>query len=392
MISLYVPSDAAIRPRPRVWLRLGLMLLVMAALAGGLIGFHLFKAGALKQVTAHINAAQPTVSTMTATIQPWQTTMTAVGSMRASNGADLALEVGGVVDDIAFVSGQNVTAGTVLLRLRLNDDEAKLQQLQATADVDSTTYRRDVRELRSQGVAQSTVDTDAGDYKVACAAVVAQQAVIDEKTLTAPFAGQLGLRQVDLGQYMAAGTTVVTLQALDPMFVDFYVPQQMRGQIAVGQKVAVTLDAFPGKSFGGAVSAFNSKVDSSSRMLEVRAAIANPGGALLPGMFATVTMSSGSVQSLVTIPQTAVAYNSYGSLVYVIRESADANGQQQNIARQQFVTTGATRGDQVSILDGLTAQDSVVTSGQLKLHNNMAVKINNTVQPTDDANPVPQDH
>jgi len=392
MISLYVPSETAIRHRPRVWLRLGLMLLVMALLAGGLIGFHLFKAGALTQMIANINAAQPTVSTMAATIEPWQMTMTAVGSLRASNGADLALEVGGVVDDIAFESGQDVAAGGVLLRLRLNDDEAKLQQLQATADVDATTYRRDVRELRSQGVAQSTVDTDAGDYKVAGAAVVAQQAVIDEKTLSAPFAGQLGLRQVDLGQYMAAGTTVVTLQALDPMFVDFYVPQKARGQIAVGLKVAVTLDAFPGKSFGGAVSAFNSKVDSSSRMLEVRATIANPDGALLPGMFATVTMSSGPVQSLVTIPQTTVAYDSYGSLVYVIHSSADANGQQQNIARQQFVTTGATRGDQVSILRGLTSRDSIVTSGQLKLHNNMAVKIDNSVQPTDDANPVPQDH
>jgi len=368
------------------------MLLVMALLAGGLIGFHLFKAGALRQVIVNINAAQPTVSTMAATIQPWQMTTTAVGTLRASNGADLALEVGGVVDDIAFESGQDVGAGGVLLRLRLNDDEAKLQQLQATADVDATTYRRDLRELRSQGVAQSTVDTDAGDYKVAAAAVVAQQAVIDEKTLTAPFAGQLGLRQVDLGQYMAAGTTVVTLQALDPMFVDFYVPQQVRGQIAVGQTVAVTLDAFPDKSFGGAVSAFNSKVDSSSRMLEVRATIANPGGALLPGMFATVTMNSGPVQSLVTVPQTAVAYNSYGSLVYVIQSSADTNGQQQNIARQQFVTTGTTRGDQVSILKGLTSRDSVVTSGQLKLHNNMAVKIDNSVQPTDDANPVPQDH
>ena len=368
------------------------MLAVVALLAAGLIGFHRFKAGILKQVTAGIQSAQPTVATAVAAMQPWQATLAAVGSLRASSGADLALEIGGVIDDVRFESGRDVAAGSVLVRLRLNDDGAKLQQLQATAELDAVTYRRDQLQLQARGVAQSTVDTDAGNLKVARAQVAAQQAVIDEKTLRAPFAGRLGIRQIDLGQYVAAGTAIVTLQALDPMFVDFYLPQQAAGQIAVGQSVAVTVDAYPGRTFAGEVSSLNSKVDSTSRMLQVRAAVANPDKALLPGMFATATAANGPAQSLVTIPQTAVAYNPYGSLVYVVHDGKDAKGQPQKLVKQQFVTTGAARGDQVSVLKGVAAGDVVVTAGQLKLHNDATVKIDNTVVVTDDAAPVPQDH
>jgi membrane fusion protein (multidrug efflux system) len=378
--------------KPRTWLRLTLMLVVVALLAGGVIAFHRFKAGILKQVTATIQSAQPTVATATATMQPWQSTLSAVGSLRASNGADLALEIGGVIDDIRFESGRDVAAGAMLLRLRPNDDDAKLQQMQATAESDAITYRRDLLQLQAHGVAQATVDTDASNLKVARAQVLAQQALINEKTIRAPFDGRLGVRQIDLGQYVAAGTTIVTLQALDPMFIDFYLPQQALAQIAVGQSVAVTLDAYPGRSFAGQVSSLNSKVDAISRMLQVRATIANPDKALLPGMFATATAANGPAQALVTIPQTAVAYNPYGSLVYLVHDGKDPKGQPQKLVRQQFVTTGATRGDQVSILKGVNAGDVVVTAGQLKLHNDAAVRIDNTVNVTDDAAPVPQDH
>jgi membrane fusion protein (multidrug efflux system) len=378
--------------KPRTWLRLTLMLVVVALLAGGVIAFHRFKAGILKQVTATIQSAQPTVATATATMQPWQATLSAVGSLRASNGADLALEIGGVIDDIRFESGRDVAAGAMLLRLRPNDDDAKLQQMQATAESDAITYRRDLLQLQAHGVAQATVDTDASNLKVARAQVLAQQALINEKTIRAPFDGRLGVRQIDLGQYVAAGTTIVTLQALDPMFIDFYLPQQALAQIAVGQSVAVTLDAYPGRSFAGQVSSLNSKVDAISRMLQVRATIANPDKALLPGMFATATAANGPAQALVTIPQTAVAYNPYGSLVYLVHDGKDPKGQPQKLVRQQFVTTGATRGDQVSILKGVNAGDVVVTAGQLKLHNDAAVRIDNTVNVTDDAAPVPQDH
>jgi membrane fusion protein (multidrug efflux system) len=395
MTTSVVANTAAREPvttaRPRTWLRLTLVLLVVGLLAAGMIGFHRFKSGILRQVTAGIQAQQPTVATAPVTLQPWQATLTAVGSLRAANGADLAPEIGGVIDEVHFESGQTVTAGTPLVHLRLNDDDAKLQQLQATVDLDAITLKRDQRQLAAQGVAQSVVDTDTGNLRVARAQVLAQQAVIDEKTIRAPFAGRLGVRQIDIGQYVAPGTTLVTLQALDPMFIDFYLPQPALGSVAVGQKVAVTIDAYPGRDFAGAVSSLNAKVDSASRMLEVRATVANPDGALLPGMFATASIESGPPQSLVTIPQAAVAYNPYGSLVYVIQNVPTANGERQAIARQHFVTTGAARGDQVSILKGVGPGDIVVVAGQLKLHNDAAVRIDNSVTAPDDAAPVPKD-
>lgn len=385
------PSSEHQRP-PRTSLRLFLMLLVVALLAAALIGFHLFKGSILKKVTATIQLQQATVSTAPAGMQPWQPTLTAVGSLRASNGADLSLETSGVIDEINFDSGRDVAAGTVLMRLRPNDDVAKLEQLQASAELSAITYKRDLQQLAAQGVAQSTVDTDAGNLKVARAQVAAQQALMREKTVRAPFAGRLGVRQVDVGQYLAAGTTVVTLQALDPMFLDFYLPQQALGQIGLGQAVSVSVDAYPGKIFVGKVTSMNSKVDTSSRMLQIRASFANPDGALLPGMFASASVTSGPAQSLVTIPQTAVAYNPYGSLVYVVHNGKNAQGQPQASVHQQFVTAGETRGDQVSILKGLQAGDVVVTAGQLKLHNDALVQIDNSVKLTNDAAPVPQDH
>ena len=377
---------------PRTWLRMAVMLLVMGLLAAGMISFQRFKAGMINQIVTTIKSALPTVATTSASMQDWQATQTAVGSARAFNGADLAAEVGGVVDEIHFESGQTVAAGDVLLRLRPDDDNAKLQQLQANADLAAVTLLRDQRQFQAHGVAQATVDTDEANLKVVRAQVTAQQAVMAERTIRAPFAGRLGVRQVDLGQYIAAGTTIVTLQQLDPMLVDFYLPQQALGQIAVGQKVEVTADAYPNKIFSGQVSSLNAKIDATSRMLQVRATMPNGDGALLPGMYLSVSVASGAAQSLVTIPQAAVAYNPYGALVYVVHDEKDAEGQVQHVVRQQFVTVGEARGDQVSILKGVAPHDIVVTAGQLKLHNNAAVKIDNSVQPTDNPAPVPQDH
>ncbi|WP_227742947.1 efflux RND transporter periplasmic adaptor subunit [Burkholderia gladioli] len=397
MISLSTrvdtPNSPAERQRPpRTMLRLFLMLLVVGLLTAALIGFHLFKSNILKKVTGTIQSQQAIVSTTSAVMQQWQPTINAVGSLRASKGADLSLETSGVIDQINFDSGRDVEAGAVLLRLRPNDDPAKLDQLKASADLSEINYRRDLQQLAARGVAQSTVDTDSSNLKSARAQVVAQQALMGEKVMRAPFRGRLGVRQVDVGQYLPAGTTVVTLQALDPMFLDFYLPQQTLGQIRVGQAVLVTVDAYPGKTFTGKVTSMNSKIDASSRMLQVRASLANPDGALLPGMFATAGVTSGEPQSLVTIPQTAVAYNPYGSLVYVVQSGKDAQGKSQASVRQQFVTTGETRGDQVSILKGLKAGDVIVTAGQLKLHNDSLVQIDNSVKLTNDVAPVPQDH
>jgi membrane fusion protein (multidrug efflux system) len=385
------PPPVGTRPprKPRVWLRVTLVAIFLGVIAAGLIGFHQFKSHILKQVVASITSQLPTVATVKATTQDWQPELSATGTLRASDGADLSAEVAGIVGELYMHSGEDVQAGAVLMRLRPNDDDAKLEGLQATADLDQVTYQRDLRQLRAQGVAQATVDTDAGNLKNARAQVAAQQAQMAEKTVHAPFAGRLGVRQVDLGQYLAAGTTIVTLQALDPIFADFFLPQQALAQIKVGQAVTINADTYPGRNFPGAILAINPKVDPSSRMVQVRATLRNADRSLLPGMYVTVSVAAGAPRKLVTIPQTAVTYNPYGSLVYRIqRHAADAGGKDSLTVVQQFVTTGPTRGDQVAILKGLASGDEIVAAGQLKLRNNIGVLVNNAILPPD--NPAPK--
>jgi membrane fusion protein (multidrug efflux system) len=210
-----------------------------------------------------------------------------------------------------------------------------------------------------------------------------------EKIVKAPFAGTIGIRQVDVGQYLAAGTNIVTLQQLNPLFVDFYVPQQALAQIKVGQAVAVAIDAFPGQSFPGTISAINSEIDTTTRTVQVRATMGNDQLLLRPGMFATVTIAVGQAHDLVTLPQTAITYNPYGDTVYILHQGTDHNGKPALIARQQFVELGDTRGDQVAVTKGVAVGDMVVTAGQLKLRNGSVVTVNNAVSVPDDANPNP---
>ena len=230
------------------------------------------------------------------------------------------------------------------------------------------------------------------NLKNAQAQVAQQQAIIDKKLLRAPFSGHLGIRAVDLGQYLGPGTVIVTLQALDPIFADFFVPQQAVAQVHLGQTVAVKIDAFKDQTFTGEISAINPKVDTGSRNVQIRATLKNHDHKLLPGMYATVDITTGSPQNYVTLPQTAITYNPYGDTVYVVElKGNDADGKPQLTARQTFVTVGPTRGDQVAVLKGVEDGDSVVTAGQIKLHNGSVVLIDNSVTPTADAAPVPID-
>lgn len=384
-------AGTAPKPRPaRLWYRLTIVAVLLALAGVGLVGFHRFKAHAIAHVLATIAATPPTVATAKVEMTDWQPGLTATGTLVANQGANLAAEVTGIVSEIHFKSGQEVTAGTLLLRLRPDDDDAKLAQLQATADLDETIYRRDLVQFRAQGVSQATVDTDFGNLKSARAQVAAQQAQMAEKLVYAPFSGKLGVRLVSLGQYLSAGTAIVSLQALDPIYVDFYLPQEELAQVGVGQNVTVHSTTYPGRDFAGSILALNSVADSSSRMVLVRATIANHDEALLPGTYATVDVAAGPPQPQVTIPQTAVTYNPFGSSVFkVVQDGTDQDGKPKLTVQQQFVTTGATRGDQIAILKGLSPGDVVVTSGQLKLQNNMTVLVNNAVQPSNDAAPMP---
>jgi membrane fusion protein (multidrug efflux system) len=369
--------------------RMVIMLIGVAIVLGGVFGFGAFKQVMIKKFMATMAVQTQTVSAARAALSQWQPQIEAVGSLRALNGADLSLEVSGVVDSIDFKSGDDVKEGDVLLKLRSEDDVAKLQSLQAVADLNEITYDRDQKQFKLQAVSQATIDTDVANLKNAKAQVAQQQAILDKKTLRAPFAGHLGIRAVDLGQYLSAGTTIVTLQALDPIFMDFFVPQQAVDQIRIGQHVNVKVDAFKDQTFAGEISALNPRVDTSSRNVQIRATLKNADHKLLPGMYATVDIATAAPQDLVTLPQTAITYNPYGNTVYIVdTKGTDGNGKPQQVVRQTFVTTGATRGDQVAVLKGINDGDMVVTAGQIKLHNGSMVQIDNSVTPTAEAAPV----
>ena len=370
--------------------RMVIMLAAVAVVFGGIFGFQLFKAAMIKKFISAMGSPPQTVSAVKAGYSEWQSKVEAIGSLRAVLGSDLSLEVAGVVDTITFNSGDDVAQGKQLLKLRAGDDAARLESLQAMADLSEITYERDQKQFKMQAVSQATLDTDAANLKNAKAQVAQQQAILDKRILRAPFDGHLGVRVVDLGQYLSAGSVIVTLQALDPIFVDFFVPQQSVDQVRLGQTVTVKVDAFRDKTFTGEISALNPKVDTGSRNLQVRAVLQNPEHKLLPGMYATVDIAIGAPQNYITLPQTAISYNPYGDTVYVVdSKGTDANGKPQLIARQTFVTAGATRGDQVAVLKGIGEGDTVVTAGQIKLHNGSAILIDNSITPTADAAPVP---
>jgi membrane fusion protein (multidrug efflux system) len=370
--------------------RMIIMLCAIGAVFAALAWFVNFRAGMISQVMASLADPPQTVSTTAAQVSDWQSSLTVIGNFRAVNGADLSLQQPGIVDSIHFESGKDVAAGDTLLDLRMEDDVAKLQSLQATADGSGITLRRDQGQLKINAVSQATVDSDVVNERNALALVAQQRALVDQKTLRAPFAGRLGVRQVDVGQYLTAGTTIVTLQALDRLFVDFTLPQQAIDQVKVGQTVVARVDAFPDLSFKGVVQAFNSKIDQTSRNIQVRALFDNPDRKLLPGMFARIDVRVGHPTSYLTLPQTAIVYNTYGESVFLAVKS-DAPGKQGLVARQIFIKTGATRGDQVAVISGIDQGATVVTAGQIKLRNGTLLKIDNSVPLSNDPNPTPVD-
>ena len=360
----------------------------------GVLFFLVFGYGAVRSImiakflAGFANQVQ-TVATVTAAPSSWQPALRSVGSVTAVNGAQISAEVPGIVDTIHFQSGMDVPAGALLLTLRANNDPAVLAQLQAAAALAKVTYERDVKQLQAKAVAQAQVDTDRANLAAAQAQVQGEEALIAEKTIRAPFAGRLGIRQVDPGQYLTAGAPIVTLEQLNPVYVDFYLPQQALAQLKTGQDVQVEVDAYPGQMFKGSISAIDAAVDTASRNVHVRATLENDKHLLRPGMFATVKILVGAAHDYITLPQTAITYNPYGDTVFVVSHETSAAGKDELAAHEVFVTTGDTRGDQVAVTAGLKPGDVVVSAGQLKLRNGSLVAINNTVQPPNDPNPNP---
>lgn len=332
------------------------------------------------------------VSAAHATRTPWQLQVRAVGTLHAVQGADLAPEVAGIVTRIGFKPGEDVAAGQILIQLRDDSDRAQLAALRAAAEQNTLTYRRNVALAKSNAISPQAFDIATANMKSAVAQADAQAALVEKKAIRAPFAGRVGIRQVDVGQYVNAGNVVVTLQQLDPIDVDFTIPQQQLAILKAGDPVIVTSDGVPGRTFQGRVLALDPKVDPVTRNVRVRAEVSNPDKTLIPGMFATVVTAVGSAQPRLTLPQTAISYNPYGDVVYVVTPSKNEKGKDILVADQRFVTVGETRGDQVAVLSGITEKDLVVTTGQLKLKNGAVVFINNSVRlPNNPApNPIQQ--
>lgn len=379
------PSERSSVKKRMIIMIIGVILLV----AG--IGFVVYRN--IMQQIAQGSVPQPAVvvTAMKAVKQEWQPQLNAVGSLRAVRGVDVTTEIAGLVREIRFKSGDEVKAGAVMIQLNADSDLAQLASLKAAADLAQTTLTRDRVQLAAGAISQAQIDNDEADLKSKRAQAAGQQATIDKKTIRAPFSGRLGITLVNPGQYLNPGDKVVTLQTIDPIFLDFNVPQQQISEVALGQPVTVVSDAYPAQTFSGKVTAIDAKVDTATRNVQIEATITNPKRLLLPGMFGRSAVDSGEKKSYLTLPQTAITYNPYGATVFVAVDKKDAKGNPQLQAQQIFITPGPTRGDQVAILKGVPEGAMVVTSGQLKLKNGSPLRIDNSVQPLNDQNPRPQE-
>lgn len=332
-----------------------------------------------------------TVTTTIARIEPWAATLKAIGNVVAVNGVTVSADLPGVVEQIAFESGRRVSKGDVLLRLDARQERAQLAA--ASAHLDLTRVQLDrANGLRAKDiVAQEVVDQLAAEQKQAAARAGEIRATIERKTIRAPFSGILGIRQVNLGQYLAAGAPIVSLQSLQPVYVVFNVPQQEVAGLRNAREVRVTSDAFEGVEVGK-VSAIDSVVDEGTRNMRVQAIFANKDGRMRPGMYVATTLSQGQASSVITLPLSAINYAPFGDSIFIVESMKGPDGKAYRGVRQQFVKLGASRGEQIAIVSGLKPGEEVVTSGVFKLRPGAAVVVNNKVQPGNSATPVTVDN
>ncbi len=331
------------------------------------------------------------VTSIVARQEDWPTTMSAIGTVEAVHGVTVSADLPGTVDKIKFESGLAVHVGDVLVELDTRQERAQLAALEAQRDLAKVNYAR-MQQLVNEGViSRMEYDQATAQQRQTEANVAEIRATIERKTIRAPFSGILGIRKVNLGQYLAAGTPIVALQSLNPIYVDFGVPQQTAGQIRVGRTLRITSDELAGQAFSGRVTASDSVVDEGTRNVQIQATLSNPDGKLRPGMFLQVDVGVGANRSIVTLPASAISYAPYGDSVFIITDLKDPKGHTYRGVRQQFVKVDGSRGDQVAIVSGVKPGDEVVTSGVFKLRNGAAVQVNNKVQPENNPAPKPQD-
>ncbi len=369
--------------------RMFFTILGLAVVFGGVFGFNWFVSQQIDQALENQPAPVETVSATRAEQAVWQPTLSAVGSLRAAQGIDLTAEISGRVTEVAVADGAEVQEGQVIVRLDAAELRAELRGAQAEAQLAQIEIDRQRRLREQNAAAQSAVDRAQSQLEQAQALVAGIQARLDKKTITAPFAGRLGILQVDPGQYIDVGQMIATLQTVRPVQVDFALPQGQLPQVSAGQPLVARVDAFSDRRFEGQVTAISPRIDASTRNAAIRGRFANEEGLLQPGMFVDVAVQLPQRNNVVTLPRTALTYNPYGDSVYIVREQQPENGDGEPVLTVEriFVRTGERRGGEVQILEGVSPGDRIVTSGQLKLRNGTRVRIDNSVTPSSDPTP-----
>ena len=371
--------------------RMFFMLAVVIVVVAGL-GF--FKYRQIQTAIAMGSSFAPppsAVTTVVAKSDNWPSTLDVIGTTAAIQGVTVSADLPGTVSRINFESGQSVHAGDVLVELDTREERAQLAAAESDRDLAKINYARDQQLVNEGVVARMQSDNSSAQQKSTEAKVGEIKATIQRKTIRAPFSGVLGIRQINLGQYLAAGAAIVSLQALDPIYVNFGVPQQQAPLVKTGRILELTSDDVPGVEFKGRVTAIDSVVNEATRNLQVQATLPNPGGKLRPGMFVQVQLGLGSSQNVIPLPASAINYAPYGDSVYVVTDMKDPKGKTYRGVRQQFVKLQGSRGDQVGVISGVNPGDEVVSSGVFKLRNGAAVQVNNKVQPPNNPKPNPED-
>lgn len=370
------------------------MILTLAGLAIFIAVIAVVK---IRQVQAGIaqNASfQPppeAVTTVRATADRWPASVDAIGTVQAVHGVTVAADLPGLVSRIEFDSGKKVRAGDVLVRLDTRQEQAQLQAAEAQRSLATVNFER-MKGLREKGItSQAEYDTAAAQQKQAVAQTGETRASIGRKTILAPFSGVLGIRQVNLGQYLKPGDPIVALQSLDPIYVNFDVPQEQLGALQIGAEVRVTAQGIEKSAAAGTITAVNSVVDEGTRNIQVQATLANTQEKLRPGMFVRAQVVLGAGAPVVALPTSAINYAPYGNSVFIVGQMKGKDGKPYSGVRQQFVKLGSSRGDQIAVLSGVKAGEEVVSSGVFKLRSGAAVVVNNKVQPSNNPAPKPED-
>ncbi|MGI9329067.1 MAG: efflux RND transporter periplasmic adaptor subunit [Pseudomonadales bacterium] len=354
--------------------RLFIVLFLLALVFGSIFGWKIYQQQRVQHARAATSAPAVTVSSAQVSSAQWQLKISAVGSMRAFQGVEVSSEVPGTVGSISFASGGRAKAGTVLVQLDATAEQAKLRSLSAQLELARLDHQRAQGLKQKTAVSQAQLDRAKSELESLTAQAEEQQALIAKKAIRAPFEGELGIRLVDVGEYVSPGTPIVTLQQLSPIFADFVLPERHLQQLAVGQKIELEVAAYPGEQFVGEITAISPKVESTTRNVVLQASLPNAEQRLRPGMFARINVIVGTEQSVLTLPRTAISRNPYGDSVFVIQQQ----GPDLTVQRQQ-VTTGALRTGRIQIVDGLKLGDRVVGTGQLKLRTGQRIQIDNSL-------------